>query len=199
MKKLFLLPMLFIALTINAQKIVTEKGNLSDLKGEKTFKLVYNYDNLSVGQYSTEQAYIDYKKSEYAKKDPAKAESWYEGWKSAREKYYQPKFEEQINKYNKKVTTVLPSNLDAKYTLMVKVAYIEPGFNVGVMKKPAYANFEYIFFETANPSNIVVKLSQKNVPGSQYGGFDFDASARISESFAKGAKMLSALMGKQLK
>ena len=201
MKKLFLLSILITAFIFSsrAQKIVAEKGNLSDLKGAKTFKLAYNYDNLSIGKFSTEQAYIDYKKGEYAKKDPAKGDLWYDGWKAAREKHYQPKFEEQVNKYNGGKFIILPSNVDSKYTLIVKVVFIEPGFNVGVAKKPAYVNFEYLFVETANPTNIVVKLVQKKVPGSQFGGYDFDASARIAESFAKGGKVLASLMAKQIK
>lgn len=201
MKKILLLPALIVAFVFsaNAQKIITEKGKLTDLAGESKFKLEYNYDNFAVGKYPTEQAYIDYKKGEYAKKDAATAEKFEAGWKSAREKYYQPKFEELINKSLGGKATVLPSNTDAKYTLILKTTFIEPGFNVGVMKQPAYINVEYIFVETANPSNVVVKMSQSKIPGSQYGGYDFDASTRIAESYAKAGKMLGGLMGKSLK
>ncbi len=199
MKKIILIPvlMLLFALAVNAQKISIEKGKWSDLIGQTSFKLEYNYDNLAVGKFANEQAYIDEKKADYTKKDPAKAEEWYNGWKAAREKYYHPKFEELINKTSK--ASVSPANKDAKYTLIVKVTFIEPGYNVGVAKKPAYTNFEYIFVETANPSNIILKLVQKKVPGSQVGGYDFDASTRIAESFAKGGKMLGGLMAKSLK
>lgn len=201
MKKLLLLPFLVIALAFssNAQKIVVEKGQLADLKGQTKFGLKYDFSNFAVGKYPTEQEYVDYKKGEYAKKDPKQAENFENGWKAAREKYYQPKFEELINKSLGGKATVLPSNTDAKYTLILKTTFIEPGFNVGVMKQPAYINVEYIIVETANPTNVVFKGSQTKVPGSQYGGYDFDASTRISESYAKAGKMFGALMAKSLK
>jgi hypothetical protein len=200
MKKLLLLPSLIIAVvfSVSAQKIVTETGNLEALKGQSNLNLIYNYDNLGVGKYATEQEYLDYKKGEYAKKDPKQAEQFEAGWKAARAKYYQPKFEELINKHSGGIS-ILPSNTNAKYTLILHTTFIEPGFNVGVMKQAAYINVEYIFVETANPSNIIAKFSQKKIPGSQVGGFDFDASARIAESYAKAGKMMGGFIAKSLK
>ncbi len=201
MKKILLLPFLVLAFVFSAsaQKIIVEKGSLDVLKGESKLKLEYDYSNFAVGKYPTEQEYIDYKKGEYAKKDPKQAESFEAGWKAAREKHYQPKFEELINKANGGKVKVFPSYTDAKYTLILKTTFIEPGFNVGVMKQPAYINVEYIIVETANPSNVVFKANQSKVPGSQYAGYDFDASVRIAESYAKAGKMFGGLMAKSLK
>jgi len=201
MKKLILLPLLLLIFNFNvdAQKIVTDMGKLTSLKGETKFLLQYDFKEFAVGKYPTEQAYVDYKKGEYAKKDPAKAEQFYNGWIAAREKYYQPKFEELVNKSTGGKITFLPSNTDAKYTLILKTTFIEPGYNVGVSSKPAYINVEYIFVETANPSNVVAKLSQKKIPGSQFGGYDFDASTRISESYAKAGKMIGGFVAKAIK
>jgi hypothetical protein len=201
MKQFFILPLVLsiLTLSVSAQKIVTESGDLSKLKGESKFKLTYDFSNFAVGKYPTEKEYLEYKKGEYAKSDPKKAEDFENGWKAAREKYYQPKFEELINKSAGGKATFSPSNTDAKYTLILKTTFIEPGFNVGVMKQPAYINVEYIFVETAQPSNVVAKLSQKKVPGSQFGGYDFDASVRIAESYAKAGKMLGGLVAKSLK
>ncbi len=201
MRKFFILTSLvsMLSLSVFAQKIVTEAGDLSKLKGESKFKLAYDFSNFAVGKYPNEQEYLAYKKGEYAKSDPKKAEDFENGWKAAREKYYQPKFEELINKSSEGKATFLPSSTDAKYTLILKTTFIEPGFNVGVMKQPAYINVEYIFVETAKPENVVAKLSQKKVPGSQFGGYDFDASTRIAESYAKAGKMLGGLVVKNLK
>ncbi len=201
MKRLFILSFALIACTfsLTAQKIVSESGNLSGLKGETNFNLVYNYDNLAVGKYPTEKEYVDYKKGEYAKSDPKKAEDFENGWKAARAKYYQPKFEELINKTAGGKFSFSPSDTKAKYTLILHTTFIEPGFNVGVMKQAAFINVEYIFVETANPSTVVAKLVQKKIPGSQFGGYEFDASTRIAESYAKAGKMLAGLMVKTLK
>jgi hypothetical protein len=200
MKKLLLLPLLvWMVSSVSAQKIVTEKGNLLDLKGESEFNLQYDFKTLSVGKYSDEQSYIDYKKGEYAKSDPKKAEDWEAGWKSAREKYYQPKFETQINKYIGGKASFAQANANAKYTLIVKTTFIEPGFNVGVMRQAAYIDVQYIFVESANPENVLVRLSQRKIPGADAFGYDFDASARISEAYAKAGKMLGGTLGKAFK
>ena len=201
MKKNLLLTFLVMAFALyaNAQKIVISQGKLTDLVGQTKMNLQYDFSSFGVGSYATEQAYVDYKKGEYAKSDPKKADDFEAGWKAAREKYYQPKFEEQINKYDGGKLAVFPNTTDAKYTLILKTTFIEPGFNVGVMKKPAYVNVEYSIVETANPSNIIFKAAQSKIPGSQFGGYDFDASTRIAESYAKAGKMFGALMAKTLK
>jgi hypothetical protein len=201
-KKLIFIFSLFVLSLTNAvaQKVVSISGDIKVLKGETKLKVEYDFSKFMVGDYSDEQAYLAKKKADVSKKDgPEKAEEWEKAWKASRETRYQPKFQELFNEQAKDIPmNISPENKDAKYTLILKTTFIEPGFNVGVMKKPSYINVEYIFVETANPSNVVAKYSASNIPGSQVMGYDFDAGSRIAESYAKAGKMIGGYVKKNL-
>lgn len=85
---------------------------------------------------------------------------------------------------------------DAPYTLVVKTIFTEPGFNVGVMRMPAYTNMEASFVKTGTTTYEAV-ITMMKAPGADAMGFDYDAGARISESYAKAGKSLGAFLQKQ--
>ncbi len=191
-KILFAALFLFIVSSgaVFAQKIKLESGSIDAIKKEKKLNVQYDYSSFGVGKMKTEEEYLKKKSDEYNEKEPGKGEKFREGWIGARKERYEPKFESLINDVLKKSGVSVGNNPDAKYTLIVKTTFVEPGYNIGIMKQAAYVSFEYIFVETANPSTIVAKLSQQKVPGSQVMGYDYDAGTRIAESYAKGGKML---------
>lgn len=197
--KLFILAsclFLISSLTVSAQKLVNVSGDILKLKGEKKILVQYDFTNFSVGDYKNEQDYINKRKAEILKKEgEAEAKKWEDAWHNAKEARFMPKFESVFNETSDGIV-INRDFKDAKYTLIVKTTFIEPGFNVGVMKKPAYINVEYIFVETANPSNIIAKYTCNNIPGAQAMGYDFDASTRISESYAKAGKNMGKFMAK---
>jgi hypothetical protein len=204
MKKTSIVYLLFVSILIlnvsaNAQKLVVESGNLNFIKGQTALKVEYNYDGMGVGKYKTEEEYVNQKVTEYNSKEAGKGDKWKEGWISARKDKYQVKFEELINKeLEKSGVSVRPSNTSAKYTLIVKTTFTEPGFNVGVMKQPAFVDMDFIFVETANPSVVVAKLYGKKFMGAQAMGFDYDSGTRISESYAKAGKVLGQTIAKAI-
>lgn len=177
-----------------AQKIRLETGNIAEVMKEKTINIKYDYSSFGVGKYKTEAEYVKYKMEAAEKEAPGGGERWKQGWEGARESRYQPKFEELINKGLMKKGIVVKAAPESKYTLTVKTTFVEPGFNVGVMRHNAEVSFEYIFTETANPSIIVAKMTQEKVPGGQFGGGDYDMGSRLAESYAKGGKMLAAYL-----
>jgi hypothetical protein len=81
-------------------------------------------------------------------------------------------------------------DLEATYTVIFKTTFIEPGFNVGVARKNASINAEAIFVESANPENVLAKVSIENSPGRDAMGYDFDTGYRIQEAYAKAGKEL---------
>lgn len=200
MKKIALITMACTILSgftfVSAQKVVLASGDATSVKQEKVINIEYDYSSFGVGKFKTEEEYVNSKKADYNKDEPGKGDKWHEGWVGARTTRYQPKFEELINDGVAKKGMKFTASAEAKYTLKVKTTFVEPGFNVGVMKKPAYVSFEYVFYETADPSKIVATFTQKEVPGSQFGGYDFDVGTRIAESYAKGGKMLGATLSK---
>jgi len=195
------LMVLFIALTSVSfsQKIKIEDGDLSFLKGVTELNVVYDYSNMEVGKFKTEEAYIDKKVSEKNKKEAGTGDKWLESWNGSRERVYQPKFETLFNKVlAKKNMTIAEGRTDAKYTLIVKTVFIEPGYNIGISKKPSFVSFEYIFIETGT-ENVLCTMVQFKVPGAQAAGMDYDTSTRISESYAKAGKMLAGFIYKKIK
>lgn len=195
MKKILLVSLLVIATilstSVSAQKIKLVKGDFKFLSGEKTLKVEYVYDGMGVGKFKTEDEYVQKKVTEYNSKEAGKGDNWEKNWKGDRALKYQPKFEELINKVLKeKGVSVLPTNTDAKYTIVVKTTFTEPGWNVGVSRMPASVNFEINFVETDSPQNELAKITMLKVPGQDAMGYDFDTSFRIQEAYAKCGKSL---------
>lgn len=176
-----------------SQKIVKAEGDLAFLKSEKELNVEYDYSNMGVGKFKTEEEYVNSKVKEYNEKEAGKGDKWKESWETSRDRVYHPKFEELFNKYAG--VKASQNNENAKYTLIIKTVFTEPGFNVGVASKPAAVSFEYIFVET-DTKNVAAKYTHANVPGAQAMGYDFDTSTRISESYAKAGKMLGGFIVK---
>lgn len=183
-----------------AQRVELRSGDVGVLAGQKTVNVEYDYSDFGVGKFATEQEYLDKKSAEYNAKEAGKGDSWKKAWVDDRKNRYEPKFEELFNKgMEDKGLTAVTARPDAQYTLIVKTKFVEPGFNVGVMRKNAYVDYEIDLVESANKSNKVAQLSMRNVPGGQFGGFDFDTGTRIAESYAKAGKSLAAFLDKKLK
>jgi hypothetical protein len=175
-----------------------KKGHYMFLKGETSFTIKFEYDDMIVGKKLTEEEYINQKVEDYNEDEPGKGDKWKEAWFNARDERYEPKFEDLINKSMEKIGMTATEDTKAKYMLIVKTVYTEPGFNVGVMKKPAFVNFVFIFMDTESGEEVA-NYTLSKVPGSQSMGFDYDVGSRIAESYAKGGKMLGSYIYKYLK
>jgi hypothetical protein len=199
MKKLFialLIPMLASGLILNAQKITVQSGKVGAVKGQKLLA-TFDYSDMSVGKFDKEDDYIAEKSSEYNKKEAGKGDNWAASWKGDRSTRYEPKFEELFNKYgeNAGVSASRTAN-DAKFEVNIHTIFTEPGFNVGVMRKPAFINTIVTFKDLSSGQEIAV-LKVDNCPGMDAMGYDFDTGVRIQESYAKLGKALAAFIAKQ--
>lgn len=58
------------------------------------------------------------------------------------------------------------------------------------MRKNAVIDGEVWIVETANPSNIVAKITVDKALGRTFGGYDFDTGGRIMEAYADAGKAL---------
>ena len=166
----------------NAQKLVTESGNTDFLKGEKSFLIEYTFDGLTVGKNKPEEVYTKEKVAEQNAKEPGKGDKWLEGWKKNRETRYQPKFEELLDKMISGKASIASAGSGAKYKLIVNTTMIEPGYNIGVSKMPAYINVTFSWVEAASPDKVLCKQTLYKVAGSQFSGYDYDVGSRVAES-----------------
>lgn len=186
------------AASVSAQSLKLNSGSLEMLKGEKTLNLEYVYDGLTVGKLS-EPAYIDAKVAEMNKKEAGKGDQWLVSWKGDRERRYQPKFEELLNKQftDRKAGLEAGKNPAAKYTLVLKTTMLEPGFNVAVMRRPASVSTEATVLETKDRSKALAQITILNAPGQDAMGYDFDTGQRLAEGFAKTGKELGKFICKK--
>ncbi len=182
----------FICYTSGAQRLKLTDGSLSVLKDEKSINTEFAYDNMKVGKYDKEEDYINNKKADYNKKEAGKGDNWAKLWVTDRHNRFEPKFNELLEK-----SSDMSVKKDAKYTLIFKTNYTEPGFNIGIMRKNAEMNGEAWIVETANKSNVIAKISVQRALGRIFGGFDFDTGDRISETYADAAKALGNFIKKQ--
>ena len=97
---------------------------------------------------------------------------------------------------DKKDLTFQEGLSDAKYTLIVDVVWIYPGWDAGVMKQAAKVSTVLRFVETANRSNVVLELTTDKAPGDQWGN-NYSNESRIGEGFAKTAKTMSKMILKE--
>ena len=181
-----------------SQKVDVFDGKLKFLKGQSKLNVKYDYSDMSVGKFKKEQEYIDEKTADRNKKEAGSGDEWARKWVDDREARFEPKFEELFNKHLEKDGMKIGRYEDAKYTLILKTTHTEPGFNVGVMRRPAHINVEAWFVETANMDNVEAKVRMKKVPGQDAMGFDFDTGLRLQESYAKSGKALSKYIAKKV-
>lgn len=180
-----------LSLPLNAQRLKLTEGKLDLLKGQTEINTEFTYDNLKVGKYDKEDDYIRDKTEEYNKKEAGRGDTWAKAWKDDREARFEPKF---IELFNDKGSLKAVHNKSAKYTLVFKTSFIEPGFNVGVWRKNASMNGEVWIVETANPSTPLIRISVEKAQGRVFGGFDFDTGVRIAEAYADAGKALAKFM-----
>jgi hypothetical protein len=189
-----LLTLLFSPALVNAQKIKID-GDISILKHESAIGLSFTYDNMAVGKYPKEADYISERKDQLNQKDAGRGDLWAKKWFTDREDEYEPKFEDLFIKESK-----MQISKTAKYTLIFKTIFTEPGYNIGGGMFPgsrhnAELNATVLVVETANPSNVLVTINMTKIPGGTFGGSDYDADTRIAECYAKAGKNL----GKEIK
>jgi hypothetical protein len=176
-----------------AQKIKVASGKIKDLAGIEKIRIEYDYSDLGVGKFDVEEEYIAEKVADYNEDEAGKGDQWREAWFNDRPTRYEPKFEELFSKY----AAFLESgqNVDSEVVMQVHTTFIEPGFNVGVARKPASINLEVRFIQG---NKMVASILILNSPGGGAMGYDFDAGYRISEAYAKAGKSLGRYLDKNL-
>lgn len=189
MKKLILFLFVLTPIFGFAQlKVIS--GDFKNLKGISQYNVVFDYKDLQVHGFETEEAYLKEKMKKREEKE-GEAQKFKENWYSDRENKYEPKFIEYINKRFENGEITASKNGDAKFTMNVKTIWIYPGYNVGAGKEPAKISAVITIFETANPQNVLLIVDFKRSIGLEPGTFDFDQGYRIAGAYEKLAKNMA--------
>lgn len=197
MLSLILIQILIAGSMLNAQKISVKKGNLGFLKGQKSLLVTFDYSNMAVGKFDKEEDYIAKKVEDYNKSEAGKGDKWREAWKNDRASRYEPKFEELFNEYTSKTGITGKRDVaDAQFEMNIHTTFTEPGFNIGITRKPAFIDLVITFKNIASGEELAV-MEVDNCPGRDAFGYDFDTGYRIEEAYAKLGKSLAGYIAKQ--
>lgn len=177
---------------------VTE-GDFDFIKGQSEINVEFDYSNLTLLKDElTNDEYVKAHSEDLEKKGKGKGKAWKKSWEASKDLIYAPKFLELMNRdlYEDEGVSFEEGLTKAKYTLIVEVIWIYPGWNAAVMRQPAKLTTVLKFVETANRENVVLKITSENAPGNRFGG-TFSNEDRIGEGFAKTGKSLSKLIMKK--
>jgi len=189
MKKVLIIVLFLSASAAFSQRFDILSGQLKNLKGITEFNVTFDYKDLKVHGYDTEEAYLQDKMKK--REDKGTDEVFKAAWYADRESKYEPKFIEYFNKKFEKGEIKAAKNPEAKYTMNIKTLWIYPGYSVVAAAEPAKITAIVTISETANPSNILVSIEFDKSIGIEQGQFDFDQGYRIAGAYEKLAKNLS--------
>ena len=196
-KVLFLILIVSFAFSSQAQKIKLQDGNLKFLKGVKDLGVEFTYEDLTVGKL-TEEQYIANKVEDANDREPGSGDNWSDLWYGDRPDHYEPKFIELFNIIMlEKGVTLTESVESVDYKMIVKTIFIEPGFNVGIMRKSALINLIIDFVATDDPTTILATFTIDKSPGGTPFGYDFDSGIRVGEAYAKASKYFAKYLLKK--
>ncbi len=202
MRKLLVVITIMITTVVVAQKRKDQEGSIKDLKGITAYNLIFDYENIKVHKFDTEEEFLKDKMEKREKKNPGegRGEKFKKSWFADREKRYEPKFIESFNKRFEDGTIKVGKDLSsATHTMKIKTTWIYPGYNVGVSRQPAKLNAIITVYKTDDPDNILFSTEYLKVPGGGAFGNDYNSGYRISEGYAKLAKEFAKYIIKKAK
>jgi hypothetical protein len=183
--------LLAISTNIQAQKVRLAAGDLAALANEKQLNLEFDYKDMRVGKMS-EADYVKKKRDEFNKKESGKGDTWVKAWEDDRETRFQPKFIQAFNTFSGGITA--GPLAAAKYTLIVKTTFTEPGYNIVVHRVNAQIDVEATVVETADHSKVIGKVTVEKSPGGAWFENDFDTGQRITEAYNNAGMTLGSFI-----
>jgi len=174
---------LLFSLTLIAQKGKVLDGKWKSLSGIEQFAVQFDYSNVEIPDFDTEDDYLALKMKEKEEDKPGEGAIWKEKYFADRENHFEPKFIESFNKRGDE--KVSKSNDNTQYTLKVITTRSYNGWNVGVMRKAARID---AIIEIHKGDEQLFKVKYLNVKGGDAMGYDFSSHTRVAEAYAKLAK-----------
>ena len=174
-------------ISATSQKLKVHDGNLKNLGTVKVYTLEFDYSDLQIPKFDSEEEFLKDKMAKRDEKKPGDGERFKKSWFDDRPNRYHPKF---IESFNKRFDDgqVKVQEEGAGHTMKIHTTKLYPGYNVGVWRHNSEIDATITIYETGNESNILFSGSYKDVQGAGAFGNDYDSGYRISECYAKLAK-----------
>ena len=201
MKNLFTLLVLLLSTTLLiAQKAKISEGKFSNLKGITEFNLEFDYTDVQIPKYKSEEEFLQDKMEKRDEKEPGSGEKFKQDWFDDRHEQYEPKYVESFNKrFEEGEVNVDRDNDSAEYTIMIHTTDLYAGYNVGISRKNAWINAELSVYKNDNPDQPILVVKYTKAEGGGAMGYDYDTGYRISECYAKLAKTFAKTILKKAK
>ena len=206
MKKTFiplLISIFMLSSMSNFAQVKLVSGDMKALKGQTEVILKYDYSKMAVGKYDNADDYTSEKVAEMNKKKEGSGDAWLVKWTSDRTERFEPSFRKD---FNDEVESFGLSGKDdspnAKYTLVIRTTFTEPGFNatmaIGFAKKPAAIDVTIDLVETANPDVVIGSAAIKKVESKNMGGYDYDTGGRIESCYERAGEYFGKYLVKNV-
>lgn len=156
MKRIFLFVLCFsVGVISNAQKIKIAEGGVENLMGITEYNVVFDYSNITIPNYESEDDYLEAKMAIRENKETGSGERFKRDWFAFRDSLYEPKFIETFNKFfTGKVKVKVGEQKDVKYTISVNTTFVYSGYNVGLWPEDSKLKAIISIYETKNPEKI---------------------------------------------
>lgn len=191
--------LLLLSTSAFSQKVKVIEGDFKNLKGINEYNLVFDYSNLSIPKYKSEEEFLEDKMAKRDDKDPEAGEKFKESWFADRENRYEPRFIESFNKRFGDGEVRVGDFPEAPYTMKVHTTLMWAGYNVGVWRENSKIEATVSVYKTDNPNDILFSAEFTRVEGGSFTGTDFNSGDRIAEAYAKLAKKLSSEIKRKAK
>jgi hypothetical protein len=200
MKKLLIFALLISTSFVFSQKVNVTKGDWSDLKNITEYTLVFDYSDLEIPKYDSEEAFLDDKMAKRDEKEPGTGEAFKESWFSDRGEFYEPRFIETFNDRYKDGLVKVDRDLgSAEYTMKIHTTLIYPGYNVGVVRQNSKIEVTVSVYKNDSPDNVLFEAEFTKVEGAGNAGYDFNSGQRIADAYIIFARSLVKNMSKNIK
>jgi len=164
-------------------------GSLDVLKQETAVNVLYSYEGMGVGKSGSEKDYVDKKVAELNQKEVGRGDKWRQAWVDDRANRFQPKFENlSTSNSPERKSLTFGAHPDAKYTLILKTTFTEPGWNVAIARRPALISATVLLVETQNQTNPIATLTITKATGMDAWGVDYDTAIGFRNPTPKPAR-----------
>lgn len=201
MKKQLTIAFVLICTTFMfAQKAKISEGNFKNLKGITEFNLEFDYTDVQIPKYDSEEEFLKDKMEKRDEKEPGSGEKFKQDWFDDRHEQYEPKYEESFNKrFDDGEVKVGKELTNADYTMKVHTTSLSAGYNIGISRKNANINAVISVYKNDAPDQLLLKVTYTGAEGGGAMGYDYDTGYRISECYAKLAKTFAKTILKKAK
>lgn len=199
-KQLTIIILLLCTTFMFAQKAKVSEGKFSNLKGITEYNLVFDYTDVQIPKYKSEEEFLQDKMEKRDEKEPGTGEKFKQDWFDDRHEQYEPKYEESFNKRFEGGEIKVGKDMDnAEYTMKIHTTSLSAGYNIGISRKNASIDAVISVYKNDTPDQLLLKVAYTGAEGGGAMGYDYDTGYRISECYAKLAKTFAKTILKKAK